>query len=542
MRSVLVFTPCASPTYMPLGIASLSAFIKANNPECHINAVDLNIATWNWVIDQKKEYQSFRDFVQGKQKGFFDETLYRMHQSAWKQLVEIYDSYIQMARLYLEQNALSAELQRLLDYYSGLILANEPDIIGFSVMYPRQTLISLALAKFLYSMISGPGFKGPLIIMGGAMISALYAEEILKACPFVDAVFEGEGENGLGMLCAGQNFSEISGLTYRGTDGILRNRKADTISLNKLPLPDFTDLNLSSYFNPEPVVPVIFSRGCRWRKCRFCAHNLSYSGYRQRDIVQFVDYLSKLNQQIGIRHFYFADQYVDAPDMKMLAEEILNRGLNIYFHIMGRPTNDYTPEVLQTLFKAGCRWISWGIESGSQRLLDISRKGTLVETIGNVIRDSHQAGISNLLMFIFGLPTSRDEDFDATMELIDDLDDSVDAVTSSCFQLFDKTAFAAQSKTFGLKITGHERLFSSEHGSVHSNRLFYQEKAEDGTERPPRGPLEIAQLERRKLWTGQLSIFQNLCCEHYLLYVANMSGAGPNELTLNGHHSAVLSD
>jgi radical SAM superfamily enzyme YgiQ (UPF0313 family) len=508
---------------MPLGIASLSAFIKANNPECHINAVDLNIATWNWVIDQKKEYQSFRDFVQGKQKGFFDETLYRMHQSAWKQLVEIYDSYIQMARHYLEQNALSAELQRLLDYYSGLILANEPDIIGFSVMYPRQTLISLALAKFLHSMISGPGFKGPLIIMGGAMISALYAEEILKACPFVDAVFEGEGENGLGMLCAGQNFSEISGLTYRGTDGILRNRKADTISLNKLPLPDFTDLNLSSYFNPEPVVPVIFSRGCRWRKCRFCAHNLSYSGYRQRDIVQFVDYLSKLNQQIGIRHFYFADQYVDAPDMKMLAEEILNRGLNIYFHIMGRPTNDYTPEVLQTLFKAGCRWISWGIESGSQRLLDISRKGTLVETIGNVIRDSHQAGISNLLMFIFGLPTSRDEDFDATMELIDDLDDSVDAVTSSCFQLFDKTAFAAQAKTFGLKIKGREKLFSSEHGSVHSSRLFYQEKAENGTVRPPRGPLEIARLERRKLWTKHSSIFQHLCCEHYLLYASHRS-------------------
>ncbi|HUT43930.1 MAG TPA: radical SAM protein, partial [Desulfobacterales bacterium] len=477
MRSVLVFTPCASPTYMPLGIASLSAFIKANNSECHINAVDLNIATWNWLINQKKEYQSFRDFVQGKQKGFFDETLYRMHQSAWKQLKEIHDSYIQMARLYLEQNTLSAELQKLLDYHSGLILANNPEFIGFSIMYPRQVLLSLAIAKFLHSVFSIPGRIKPTIIMGGAMISALHGEEILKACSFVDAVFDGEGEAGLGVLCAGRDFSEISGLVYRGATGIMRSRKADTISLNKLPLPDFTDLNLSSYFNPEPVVPVIFSRGCKWRKCRFCAHNLSYSGYRQRDIVQFVDYLSKLNQQIGIRHFYFADQYVDAPDMKRLAEEILNRGLNIYFHIMGRPTSDYTSEVLQTLFKAGCRWISWGIESGSQRLLDISRKGTSVETIGNVIRDSRQAGISNLLMFIFGLPTGRDEDFDATMDLIDDLDDSVDAVTSSCFQLFDKTAFAAQAKTFGLKITGREKLFSNEYGSVCLSRLLYHEKA-----------------------------------------------------------------
>ena len=523
MNVVLAFTPCASPTYVPLGIASLSAFIKANNPECHINAVDLNIATWNWLIGQKEDYLLFLEFMQGKQNGFFDETLYRMHQLVWKQLVEIHHSYIQMARLYLEQNTLTAEFQRLLDYHSGLVLANDPEIIGFSVMYPKQTLISLAFAKLLYSMISGPGFKRPLIILGGAMISALHREEILKACPFVDAVFDGEGEAGLGMLCAGRDFSEIPGLACRGIAGILRNRKTDTISLNKLPLPDFTDLNLSSYFNPEPVVPVIFSRGCKWRKCRFCTHNFSYSGYRSRNVPQFVDYLSKLNQQVGIRHFYFADQYVDAPDMKILAEEILNRGLNIYFHIMGRPTNDYTAEILQTLFKAGCRWISWGIESGSQRLLDMSRKGTSVETIRNVIRNSHQAGISNLLMLIFGLPTSRDEDFDATMDLIDDLDDSVDALTSSCFQLFDKTVFAAQAKTFGLKITGRERLFSNEHGSVHLSRLLYHEKAEDGTVRPPRGQLEIAQLERRKLWTKQSSIFQHLCCEHYLLYVSHRS-------------------
>ncbi len=523
MKVVLVFSPCASPTYVPLGIVSLSSFIKANNPQCQISTVDLNIATWNWLVDQKQEYQSFRDFMQGKSNTFFDETLYNTNQSVWKRLVEIHNSYIQMARVYLEQNTLSDDLQRLLDYHCRLILANDPEFIGFSIMYPKQTLLSLALAKFLHCTLSLPGRIKPMIVMGGAMISALYGEEILQSCPFVDAVFSGEGEKGLEMLCTGQDFSKILGLTYRGAAGIVKNKKADTISLNKLPLPDFSDLNLSSYFNPEPVVPVVFSRGCKWRKCRFCAHNLSYSGYRQHNEIQFVDYLSKLNSQSNIRYFYFADQYLDVPDMKILAEEIINRGLNIYFHIMGRPTNDYTPEILQILFRAGCRWISWGVESGSQRLLDVSQKGTSVEIIRNVIKNSHRAGISNLLMLIFGLPTSRDEDFDATIALIDDLYDSVDAVTNSCFQLFDKTLFACQAKTFGLKITGHEKLFSSEHGTVNSSRLFYQEKAEDETARPPIGPLEIAKLEHRSLWTGQSKMFQNLCCEHYLLYVSHRS-------------------
>ncbi len=520
MRSVLVFAPFASPTYTPLGIATLSSFIKTTYPQCRLNTVDLNIATWNWLINQKKEYQPFRDFVQGKQKDFFDETLYGEHQPVRKQLIEIHDGYIQMARLYLEQNILDDEFQILLDYYAGLILANDPEFIGFSVMYPRQVLLSMAIAKFLYSVLSVPGRYKAVIVIGGAMISALNVQEILKACPFVDAVFEGEGEAGLGMLCTGRDFCDIPGLSYRAAAGILINRKTDTISLSKVPLPDFSDLNLSCYFNPEPVVPLVFSRGCKWRKCRFCAHNFSYSGYRNRNATQFVDHMLKLNRQLGVRHFYLADQYVDAPDMEVLAEEILNQGLKIYFHIMGRPTNDYTPEVLQKLFTAGCRWISWGIESGSQRLLDISLKGTSVETIRRIIKDSHQAGISNLPMLIFGLPTGRDEDFDATMDLMDDLIDSVDAVTTSSFQLYDKTAFAAQAKTFSLEITGREILFSSEHGSVHSNRLFYREKDKDGTTRPPRGPLELSRLERRMLWNKQDSIFQHLTCEHYLLYAS----------------------
>jgi anaerobic magnesium-protoporphyrin IX monomethyl ester cyclase len=521
MRLILVFAPCASPSFVPLGIASLSAFLRATNPQCDLNVVDLNIAAWNRLVDERQEFRAFRDFVQGKEGDFFDETLYRGHQLVWKQLVEIHDAYIQMAHSYLERDILGDELQAFLAYCSGLVLANDPELVGFSIMYPRQVVFSLALAKFLHSELSKSDRIRPLIVVGGATISALYGPEILTACPFVDAVFEGEGEAGLGMLSAGRDFSEIPGLVYRGTSGIVTNRKTDTISLNQIPFPDFAELNLSDYFNPEPVVPTVFSRGCKWRKCRFCAHNFSYSGYRNRNTARFVDYLSKLNRQSGVRHFYLADQYVDAPDMKMLAEEILHQELDIYFHIMGRPTSDYTPETLQTLFKAGCRWISWGIESGSQRLLDICQKGTSVETIRHVIKDSHQAGISNLLMLIFGLPTSTDEDFEATVDMMDDLADSVDAVTSSSFQLFDKTAFAVQAATFGLKILGREELFSSQHDSVHSKRLLYRETGADGTMRPPRGPLEISRLERRRLWAEPHSIFQRLCCEHYLLFASS---------------------
>lgn len=527
MRAVLAFTPNANPTYVPLGIASLSSYIKASSQDINLRSVDLNAATWNWLIDQKNEYLPFREFMQGRYGCFYDEIQYRTQQTVWKQLFALLEQYNLEARFYLERETLTTELQRLLDFQSNLVLENDPELIGFSVMYPRQIIFTLALAKYLNatnSFLTGYNRETvkPEIVIGGAMISALQAEDILHMCPFVEAVFDGEGESGLKMLCEGRNFPEIPGLVHRVTGNVLRNRKTDTISLTRLPLPEFTDLNLNMYLSPEPVAPVVFSRGCKWRKCRFCAHNFSYSGYRKRNTIQFVEYLSKLRRKNGIRHFYFADQYIETADMTSLAEEIVNKKLDIFYHIMCRPTDDYNPEVLEKLFKSGCRWISWGIESGSQRLLDICRKGTYVETIRRIVRDSNDAGISNLLMLIFGLPKSTEEDFNATIHLLDDLEDAVDAVTNSTFQLFDGTVFSVQAKEFGMKVTGRERLLSCENRTLYSNRLFYREKSSDGTTRPPQGFLEIKRLEHRRLWMGPPSIFENICCEHYLLYAAHL--------------------
>ncbi|MBN1804321.1 MAG: radical SAM protein [Sedimentisphaerales bacterium] len=530
MRAVLAFSIIANPTYIPLGTASLSSYIKASGRDISLKSIDLNVATWNWLIDQKSEHHPFREFMQGRYGYFYDEVQYKKHQLILKELFALFEQYNLEARFYLERNTLTSELQRLLLFQSNLVLENEPELIGFSIMYPKQVVFTLALAKFIHSanpFIAGYGKEtaNPKIILGGAMISALQAEDILSICPFIEAVFDGEGEDGLKMLCEGGHFSEIPGLIYRAKGNIVRNRKTETISLAKVPLPEFADFNLNMYLSPEPVVPVAFSRGCKWRKCRFCAHNFSYSGYRKRNTVQFVEYLSRLKNESGIRHFYFADQYIDAADIKNLAEEIVKNRLDIFYHIMGRPTDDYNPEIFEKLFKSGCRWISWGIESGSQRLLDICRKGTNVESLHRIVRDSNKAGISNLLMLIFGLPTSTEEDFNGTIKLLDDLEESTDAITSSNFQLFDGTAFSNRSKEFGIKVIGRERIFSIANSTLYSNRLFYREQSSDGTTRPPRGPLEIERLERRRLWTGSVSIFEDIYCEHYLLYAAHLKSS-----------------
>ena len=138
MRAVLAFTSYANPTYVPLGIASLSAYIKASSEKTELYTVDLNAATWNQLIDEKKEYAAFRAFRQGGQGCFYDQMQYRTHQVAWKQLAAVLEQYNLEGRLYLEEDTLTAGLQRLLDFQLSLVLENDPELVGFSVMYPKE--------------------------------------------------------------------------------------------------------------------------------------------------------------------------------------------------------------------------------------------------------------------------------------------------------------------------------------------------------------------------------------------------------------------
>ena len=125
-----------------------------------------------------------------------------------------------------------------------------------------------------------------------------------------------------------------------------------------------------------------------WRKCGFCAHNFSFSGYRGKAPSSLAEELAFYGERYDVRHFYFADQYLDARYLERFADELLSRRMKIFFHFMGRPTSDYTPERLEKIARAGCSWISWGVESGSQRLLDTAGKGTVVSDVLNVLRNS----------------------------------------------------------------------------------------------------------------------------------------------------------
>ena len=349
MRATFAFAPKASPTYVPLGLASLVPCVRNEVPACSVQALDLNIEAWDWVTQRDMAGEALLRFFRGFE-AFYDEHSYRAQQHAWSRIRGQMGLMAQEAVRYVASGSACQEFLLLLEGLAEKTLSSDPELVGLSALFLEQIPFALALARRIkersLTQPSGhridPERMSPRLVLGGAALSALREDELLRACSYVDAILVGEGEPGAVALCSERPFTEVPGLVYRTPSGIRRNKRSGTVSLHGLPTPDFSCLPLDRYFNPRPVLPVLFSRGCRWRKCRFCAHNASFAGYRRKGAEAFVDELEEYQRMHGASHFYLADQYVEAADLDRVADEILRRRLEVFFHVMGKPTEEYT--------------------------------------------------------------------------------------------------------------------------------------------------------------------------------------------------------
>lgn len=516
MRVVLVFPPRTSATYAPLGIASLASYIKQSVPKASVEVLDLNIETWLDIANGHPQGKSLMDFLQGRTGNFLDTKETLSHKVIWDQLRQRMGDLGVEAGRYAQTGTAGEIYHGLLKKQVDRILASDPELVGLSVLFPEQFPYAVALCRAVKSMGSCR------VVMGGAMMSALSVRELLEACPSIDGVVCGEGETAAAALASGKDWSTIPGLVYRSPSGIVVNPKTQTLSLKSLPVPDFSGLPLRHYFNPVPVLPVLFSRGCSWRKCRFCAHNFAFAGYRRKSVSAFVDEIEHYYNTLGVRHFYSADEYILPVDMDAISMELRARNLNISYQVLGKPTEEYTPERLALWASTGCRWIGWGVESGSQRLLDLINKGTRVNVIEKVLKASSDAGISNLPMMIFGLPTSSEEDLAETFGFLERSYEFMDALSASSFVLFEGTHFARNAVKYNLHVDGPQILPAVNGSAVHSRRLRFREISADGSLRAPRGNIEVSAWSRHRRWLGDIPLLEQIPSEHYLLHVSGI--------------------
>ena len=115
-----------------------------------------------------------------------------------------------------------------------------------------------------------------------------------------------------------------------------------------------------------------------------------------------------------------------------------------------KPTSEFSPARLLEMAESGCKYLLWGLESASQRVLDLMDKGSKVEEVSRLMKRCFSAGIANHVFMICGFPTETVEEFAQTIRFLDDHKDYIFAVHRGTFSLEPESPIFAEQKRFGI--------------------------------------------------------------------------------------------
>jgi anaerobic magnesium-protoporphyrin IX monomethyl ester cyclase len=266
------------------------------------------------------------------------------------------------------------------------------------------------------------------VVFGGPHPTAL-PEEVLKL-DSVDAVCIGEGEYTLSdlvnALSKGGDLKKVNGMVFKKDGRIIHNQPRETLKdLDELPFPAKDIFDDKKYPSRSFAYSLIIaSRGCPFN-CANCMPGLRrIAPYRIRKPEKVIDEMEYLKKKYKVTHFSFSDSELIGPKQWVIrfCEEIEKRGLSITFSCNGR-TDQIDTEILTKLKKAGCTSIGYGIESGSQRVLDnILRKGISLDQSKNIVEKTQEIGIDAHAWFMVGIPGEVYEECLKTIEYATKLD------------------------------------------------------------------------------------------------------------------------
>jgi len=272
-------------------------------------------------------------------------------------------------------------------------------------------------------------------VICGAHASAL-PEKTLEAFISFDYLVFGEGETTFLELClrlrdGGQDYA-ICGIAFRENGSVTVTEPRPLITdLDSIPFParDLLDYTAQAghssrgFSNKLLSTELFTSRGCPFG-CSFCAILATFGrSVRFRDPLFIEDEVNRMVQEHRFNHVVVADDtFTLQPDRAAAISEILGRSGIASWNCDTR-VNTVSLELLKTMKRCGCEKVAFGVESGSQRLLDLIGKGISVDQVRLAVYRAKQAGIRHIEgNFIIGCdPSETAEDLEMTRELITSL-------------------------------------------------------------------------------------------------------------------------
>jgi radical SAM superfamily enzyme YgiQ (UPF0313 family) len=297
------------------------------------------------------------------------------------------------------------------EHLAQTVAQERPDVIGISFLSTTTYPAAKCVAARLKSVAPGT----PIIV--GGPFATVNADRILRDCPQIDCVGVGEGEellpDYLGNL---HECGSVPGLVWRRGEEVVENEPRPPISnLDRFPYPDRASLPID-YIESLPLdVPAVLSldkfctmqtsRGCPY-SCIYCdIPSLSEGKWRCRSPAHVLGEMQELND-LGYRSVYLTDDHflIKRQRISAICDGIIERKLEFRWGCEGR-ADSAAMDQLGTMRQANCDFLAFGVEAGTQKVLDRLKKKQTLAQVEQAVSKAKRQGIGRVHgFFVVGSP------------------------------------------------------------------------------------------------------------------------------------------
>ena len=299
-------------------------------------------------------------------------------------------------------------------------IETKADIVGISILTPAHNY-SVSVAKLLPKTI--------LSVAGGAHAASI-PDELLK--DGFDVVVRGEGEYTMLDLVRGTSINDIHGVSYIKNGDIVNNKGRSPIDPNSLPFPARHLLFKNGVDRPYssegtkffPWSPIITARGCPYR-CYYCNKVTFGTSFAPRSPENVIEEMVELVSKYKVKEINVYDDCFnfDMDRAGQILDLMIENKLRPYLRFSnGLRADRINAELLSKMKKAGCNYIAYGIESGSQEVLDNIPKAIKLDAVRKAVALTRKQKITTVGFFMLGLIGETEESMQETINLAKELD------------------------------------------------------------------------------------------------------------------------
>ena len=333
------------------------------------------------------------------------------------------------------------ELTSILDKIIGLIFDKDYDIIGFSVFSTYSLIFSLLVSKRLKEV------RKCRIIIGGPCIHKPLADFIFTRYNFIDHIVVGFGAR---VIC------DVIDLINK------RRIWSDFKISKQLIFPTYAHLGKKYVMDIDGQLKNVLvaktSSGCN-QGCRFCSEYLFKRRYFYYNLGDVVQQMNMLHSAYGAEHFLLEDNAInlDYANLDKFCILLIRNKQQFTWEVFAKAKN-LDSGLLLKMKKAGCTKLYFGIESGSQKILDAMNKGIDISEVKNILISCSRAQIKSCCSFIVGYPLEAWDDFMETVEFIRKNSGFIHDISAYPFMLHGESSSYCQ-RLFGtdkLKVSSYD--------------------------------------------------------------------------------------